>query len=428
MKIPYVMKKGGTLYYVRKVPKELRKYEPRALIRKTLKTDNPTIAAALVDKINAETEKYFATLANGGGETAREYYENAVRRAKYYGVVYRPAVKLADGPIDELLNRLNLADQHSDNKQAVEAILGGVDKPALKVSDLTEIYFNLSKGSLRGKSEDQVRRWRNPRLKAVRNFKEVIGDRVLSDIDRDDALSFRDWWLERLNDEGLTANSANKDFGHIQKMIKTVCEHHRIEFTPVFTGLNFPEDQKIIKLPFETKFIIEKLIAPDVLTSLLQPGRDLIRIVAETGARPSEVIGLDPETELHLSHNVPYIHIRQNQYRTLKTRNSEREIPLVGCALLAAQDGAFERFAPYRHKSRYLTDTVSKYFRENNYLPSNQHTLYSLRHSFSDRLVGVECPDHTKNELMGHVSSTPSYGQGPALSKRLEWLERIQIS
>ena len=41
-------------------------------------------------------------------------------------------------------------------------------------------------------------------------------------------LDFREWWLERLQDDDLTANSANKDIIHLGHILKTVNNMKRL--------------------------------------------------------------------------------------------------------------------------------------------------------------------------------------------------------
>ncbi|QYZ68837.1 hypothetical protein JO391_13830 [Neotabrizicola shimadae] len=59
-------------------------------------------------------------------------------------------------------------------------------------------------------------------IKAIRNFIEVIGDKPIAEITRDDMLDFRQWWSERLETEELTPNSANKDLVHLGKVLRRV--------------------------------------------------------------------------------------------------------------------------------------------------------------------------------------------------------------
>lgn len=60
-------------------------------------------------------------------------------------------------------------------------------------------------------------------------------------------------------------------------------------------------------------------------------------------------------------------------------------------------------------------------------LPSEDHTTYSLRHSFQDRLIDVDAPNRVQSDLMGHKFQGEKYGKGSTLEKKLEWLQKIQL-
>lgn len=108
----------------------------------------------------------------------------------------------------------------------------------------------------------------------------------------------------------------------------------------------------------------------------------------------------------------------------MKTEQSERDIPLVGVALMAmqAQPDGFPR---YRDKAASLSAAVNKTLAENSLLPSQKHTAYSFRHTFEDRLTKVEAPEKLTAALMGHKFHRPRYGLGPTLEHKQEWLQRI---
>ncbi|MEC8967302.1 hypothetical protein [Alteromonas sp. CyTr2] len=57
--------------------------------------------------------------------------------------------------------------------------------------------------------------------------------------------------------------------------------------------------------------------------------------------------------------------------------------------------------------------------------PSPSNTLYSLRHTFKDRLRDIGAPEEIIDELMGHKTRGPKYGRGHLLEKKYEWLQRI---
>jgi hypothetical protein len=52
-------------------------------------------------------------------------------------------------------------------------------------------------------------------------------------------------------------------------------------------------------------------------------------------------------------------------------------------------------------------------------------TLYSLRHTFEDRLTAIEAPEKVVAMLMGYKWHRPRYGLGPSLGQKREWLNCI---
>jgi integrase len=84
-----------------------------------------------------------------------------------------------------------------------------------------------------------------------------------------------------------------------------------------------------------------------------------------------------------------------------------------------------EGFPRYRDKSSSLSAAVNKYLLENGLRPTKDHTVYSLRHSFKDRLIAAQAPDSLIDSLMGHRTGKPKYGRGPSLELKLKFLEQI---
>ena len=64
--------------------------------------------------------------------------------------------------------------------------------------------------------------------------------------------------------------------------------------------------------------------------------RWLVALISDTGMRLSEAAGLHIE-DIKLDEEVPHIDIKPHAWRSLKTRGSQRQIPLVGVSLWAAQ-------------------------------------------------------------------------------------------
>jgi hypothetical protein len=147
-----------------------------------------------------------------------------------------------------------------------------------------------------------------------------------------------------------------------------------------------------------------------------------INLIVETGLRLSEAINLSRAT-IRLGVAVPHICIAP-EGRNIKTDKSRREIPLVGVALLAmrAQPDGFPR---YRDKADVLSALVNKALDSRGLRPQLGQSLYSLRHTFEDRLTAVDAPDKIIACLMGYKWSRPRYGVGPSLEHKREWLARI---
>lgn len=84
-------------------------------------------------------------------------------------------------------------------------------------------------------------------------------------------------------------------------------------------------------------------------------------------------------------------------------------------------------FTDYHDKPDSLSSAMNKYLNENGLLPSDKHTLYSLRHSFQDRLLTANAPDRVQADLMGHKFHRLYYGDGSSLKQKLEWLKKVQL-
>lgn len=145
----------------------------------------------------------------------------------------------------------------------------------------------------------------------------------------------------------------------------------------------------------------------------------------ETGCRPSEICNIEAG-RIHLDHEVPHIVVDFDESREIKTESSMRRIPLVGIAheVMKRAKGVFPN---YKDKENSFSATMLKHLRRRGLLPSERHVVYSLRHSFEDRLKSAHVDEEMRRLLMGHSISRPEYGEGGDLSLRLELLKRIQL-
>ena len=176
-------------------------------------------------------------------------------------------------------------------------------------------------------------------------------------------------------------------------------------------GLTFSAGAIEPRQPFAADWIRDRLLAPGALDGLNLEARVILLGMVNTGYRPSEAQGLLAH-HIRLEATVPHISI-EPEGRTLKTETSKRVIPLTGVSLEAFRHCP-EGFPRYRD-NRTLSATVNKYLREKGLLPSADHTMYGLRHSFEDRLLAASVDPRIRCYLMGHALDRQRYGAGASL-------------
>nr|WP_033406979.1 hypothetical protein [Kiloniella laminariae] len=390
----------------------------------SLKTRDYDVALKRADIVNAATEtKWREGLAHTDPDIETRY-EAAIALARRHGVQYVPLDVLAAGKLDELVSRMRVLQETGiKNKAVVSSVLGAVDSPKFTWSNAFERFVELSKKDLINKNPDQVRRWKNRRLKAVNNLIALVGDKGLDETTRNDALDLRSWWIDRLDSEGLKPDSANKDIGSLKKIYDDLNDYLRLGLTPgIFSGLTLSEDQHEIKMPFERDHVSKFLVNRQALLTLNDQARMIVWAFASTGAGLSELIGLRSQ-DIHLDCEIPYIELKPNEVRGEdKTRYRKRDLPIVGSALEAFK--AFPKgFTRYQGKPSSCSAAVGSYLREHKLLPSINHTLNSLRHTFQDALTAAEAPERTQADLMGHKFAREKYGVGSTMEQKLKWIK-----
>ncbi len=425
------IRRNGYWTVRKRVPKRFAGFDHRKIIRVSTRVrvaDDPKAitAAPIAAQIVRDLEAEWLALANGEKPSARRRYDDAVMDAKGLGFAYMPTPELALAPLTEILKRIEklIARRTGDVPVEVSALLGGEDRPVVRVSELKTEFDALQQAALAQMSADQVRKWNDQRKRAAANFLEAIGhDKLLTDLTKADGLKFRKWWDRRVVEDGLEINTANKNLGMVSRMLKQVSNAKELGVPAIFSGLMIEGGVDNQREPFEVAFIRDRILAPGVFDDLNEEARRVIFTMVETGLRPSEVVNLSAKT-IHLNHRIPHVVI-EAEGRMLKTEESRRRIPLIGCALAAMklQPRGFER---YRDKASSLSAIVNKYLGNHGLRPSERHSLYSLRHSYEDRLTALkDVPDKIQAYMLGHRYSRPRYGSPPSLEHLRSVLQRI---
>lgn len=421
------IRRGNRYYYMRRVPAHLAQYDARKFIRISLKTSDEREAIKRSRIYDDFIEKYWRNLIKSETSDAdmREY-KSAVAMAQAHGFAYKDMSEIATGPLEELLSRTEVLAASPGTKS--RSLLGLVSKPTISLSVCPEKFWPLCADRLVSKNAFQTRKYMNPRNAAMQNFIKVVGNIQLGVTERSHILKFRGWLMQRIEREEITAQTANKQLRHVKDMLVTVGREMQIEtdFKHLFAETRLVEDSES-RPPFEPSFVQDTLLTGPALDGLNNQSKILIYMMTETGARESELIGLLPE-DYFLNEEVPHVWIRKNKLRGLKTKTSERKIPLVGTALMAAKKIAHSGLDRYQKKPDTASTSIGKYFRENELKPTPRHSIYSLRHTFKDRLRDAGAPEEVIDELMGHKKLGPKYGRGHTLDTKHEWLQKIAFN
>nr|WP_066701537.1 DUF6538 domain-containing protein [Celeribacter ethanolicus] len=234
-----IMKRGSTYHLRKRVPRRYEGVEERKSIWVSLHTDSLTVAQQKAPIAWQHIVEGWEARLAGDTSDAEKRFEAAKNLAAVRGFRYLPAPQIAKLPQDQLLARVEAVKERKDGEldmRDTAALMGGVSEPAITVTRALELYWGLAADKTLGKSPDQLRRWENPRKKAVKNFVDVVGDKAIGDITGDDMLEFRDWWFDRMRDQGLTPNSGNKDLIHLGDVLKTVNRMKRLGLVLAFAA------------------------------------------------------------------------------------------------------------------------------------------------------------------------------------------------
>ena len=159
-------------------------------------------------------------------------------------------------------------------------------------------------------------------------------------------------------------------------------------------------------------------------------------LLSDTGMRLGEAVGL-LKSDINLDCEIPHIKLKPHVCRSLKTKSSQRIIPLVNESLWASKrilehniDSVYA-FPRYTSKDKCNANSASaalnKWLKEK---LSGNYVIHGFRHSFRDRLRAVECPSEIIDQLGGWSlkSVGQGYGQGYGLTILNEWMNKIKLN
>lgn len=369
----YVTNKSGTYYLYRRVPKDFRHLYKSDRISISLRTKDPTTAQQSASAICANLEKLWAS----------------------------ERLKL----ITENLLPSNIGSTVKDSA-------------CLTFSEASAIYLKL-------KNSEKSTKFKQDTIRNTKYLLTAVGDKPLDQYIKPDAGSFRDYLITR----GLVIASVRRIFGSIISIFNIACSEIGLTITNPFTSTYFPSlDDSEERIPVSShgiKALQKKCIEAD------DEPRWLLALISDTGMRLSEAAGLETH-DIVLNTRYPHIDLKPNSCRTLKTKSSSRQIPLVGVSLWSARriicKGQKHAFPSYirngKCNANSASATINKWIKSNT---SETVSVHSFRHSMRDRLRTVECPSEIVDCIGGwaRLSIGQKYGTGYPLEVVHQWMTKI---
>ena len=292
------------------------------------------------------------------------------------------------------------------------------DEPEVTITDALDLYVRL-KGTSRGKVFART---------AERNVGyliECIGEACLCDIKPTDAGKFRDHLIAK----GLSPSSVKRVMTSVKAIYNLGAKELGVTNPNPFTGIFIPDDGTIIeRLPVPLDVI---RTIQDECFEIDDDNRWLIAMIADTGMRLSEAVGLLVD-DIKLDDTTPHITLQKHPWRPLKTASSQRDIPLIGSALKAAERIVCQgnRFAFPRYCSELKCNANSASAALNKWLKQRLPegcVIHSFRHSLRDRLRAEECPSDIIDAIGGWTTAGigHKYGKGHDLIVKQRWMKRL---
>ena len=290
----------------------------------------------------------------------------------------------------------------------------------LRLSEACELYLRL-----KGIGKDKV--FIRTANRNTQYVTKLLGDRPISSYSSNEAAQFRDWCIG----QGMGIKTVKRVFASVRAIINLAISEEGFDCSNAFAKTYFPDDDNAQSRQPISMQDIKKVqsLCKDIDDEM----RWLIALISDTGMRLGEVAGLLKE-DIKVNEPIPHIDLKPHPWRTLKTKGSQRLIPLTKEALWASKrlleannDSifAFPRYCDERScKANSASGGLNKWLHQ--YVPDNC-VIHSFRHSLRDRLRAVECPSDIVDAIGGWKTSGVGhgYGNGYPLEVLQRWMKRI---
>lgn len=425
VKVQYCYPRGNSYQFRIRVPQHLTVHYGRDDIRKSLGTSDIKEASRLAEELTRKYQAEFRLLSEGKPITPQDVATAGRMLAEQYDQnfeafldhVINPArEKYAAGDEDAYQDAHPSEYLKPDQLQAWQIL---ANPNAFKLSDALKLYF---KTHQRGTEESFI-------TKTSRDWNALtglIGDIQFDKLNRSHARDFVDHLTKKGNKTGTIRRTLNT----LRAITRTTITELELTKNDPFQSIKIQgegkdKEQAKTPSPAEIKEIVDTFQGKmSAVTSLM------ILMQTELGTRIGEVSGLGID-DVFLDHEIPHVYFRDRPWRSLKTDESERRVPVVGVALDALRlavklprtgQGLFEAYAKPRGN-----DSASAAV--NKRLEKWGITSHSFRHAMKDRLREAGCPKDIRDAIQGHSSGdvADTYGQGHTLRTMLGWLQKVAV-
>ena len=436
-----------TYYYRRRVPEDLLRHYDKSYIEVSLKQTDKVLASKVCEKFHQQIEKEFRRLRMGlSKQEELSNFEAAVNHLKLFNLTpedandnyeANPAKDIFFESLDNTLLKNLSAKEYRSYMEGNKSHLTALSEEQRSALSIITGQFRLMASQypreylkLRGQSENKKKV--NECKAAINILIAVCGDKPPAQYKRVDVNK-----LIRKLCEVKKTTTVERQLKSIRAMFNLVSREMDLaedEQHP-FYKFNIPDLGKDKK--DKEEFDSDQLkVLRELPYSTNADITCLIHLMVDTGMRISEACGLRV-TDVHLDVETPHITLRRNDARELKTKSSERLIPLVGASLSSMQyllpmcinEYVFPRYIG-KENNKLKNDNASAACKKRliSLLGTDCPTSHSFRHTMNTRLRNVSCPKDMRNEMLGWARDiSDNYGSPTDLQIKKKFLNQTLI-
>lgn len=425
LRLKYLYIRKNVYIYRRPIPSRFHILADQTEFKSTLKTQIENIALQAYADADKYYDSLFERMAKGESVKSALSYDLYAAKARSQGRTLSDFAELSANP-PALLQAHSAFQRTKKNNPHTFNSFFNASANDICISKLVEVYAQREAYRLQPLNDTERRKRLNPRKRAIAVFIAHLGeDKQISKITKSDVEDFYEVLNQKIAHQIIVCNTANKHLMHLRTMLSCYQEKYGMSKVTHFDGMHFKGLARTGDA-YDINFIKSKWLTGDPFKTMNKDAKNILLAMIDTGCLPKELCGLTA-ADIFLDSDIPYIHIRPNELRGVKTVFRERRIPLVGCALQAFRECP-EGFAKYSHDKgpENASNAIRKFLVQNNLNQSVKHSPKSLRHLFKNRMREHSIPAEIQDKLMGHQHQGmgPKYGN-ITLKQKYKFMKKL---